>query len=78
MFPNETRSLLTFREDVLGRGRVLPGLTLVERQLRFTNACKRSSASGEIRSRGGWTLGGVLAESSYERRGRTFREGNGD
>jgi hypothetical protein len=78
MFANKTRRLLTFREDVLGRVRVLPGLTLVEHHLRFTNACKRSSASGEIRSSGGWTLGGVLAESSDERRGRTFREVNGD
>ena len=30
MFANKTRILLTFREDVLGRARVFPGLKLVE------------------------------------------------
>src|SRR2546425_3225826 len=30
MFANKTRILLTFREDVLGRARVFPGLKLAE------------------------------------------------
>jgi hypothetical protein len=69
MFANETRTLLTFREDVLGRPRAFPGLKLAEHQMHFTDACRSASGSGEIRSRGGWSLGGVLAGRSDERRG---------
>ena len=72
MFANKTRVLLTFREDVLGRARVFPGLELAEHQMLFANACRSASGSGEIRSRAGWKLGGVLAERSDERRGETF------
>jgi len=64
MFANKTRVLLSFREDVLGRARVFPGLKLAEQQMLFANACRGASGSGEIRSRGGWRLGGVLAERS--------------
>jgi hypothetical protein len=56
-----TRSPLTFREDVLGRARVLPRLTLVEHQLRFTNTYKWSSASGENPQGAGGPGGGVMA-----------------
>ncbi len=48
MFANETRTLLTFREDVLGRPRVSPGLKLAEHQTRFTNACRSASGSGSV------------------------------
>src|SRR5207245_2404836 len=51
------RILLAFREDVLGRARVFPGLKLAEHQMRFTSACRGASGSGEIRSGGGWRLG---------------------
>jgi hypothetical protein len=79
MFANKTRILLTFREDALGRARVFPGLKLAEHRMRFANACKSASGSGEIRSGGGWRLGGVLAERSDERRGETFcREDGGE
>jgi hypothetical protein len=57
MFANKTRMLLTFQEDVLGRARVFPGLKLAEHQMRFANACKSASVSGEIHSGGGWRLG---------------------
>ncbi len=53
MFANKTRSLLTFREDVLGRARVFPWLKLAEHHMRFANACRGASGSGEIRSGGG-------------------------
>ncbi len=69
MFANKTRVLLSFREDVLGRARVFPGLKLAEHQMLFANACRGASGSGEIRSGGGWRLGGVLAER-LQRRGR--------
>ncbi len=65
MFANETRILLSFREDVLGRARVFPGLKLAEHQMRFANASRSASGSGES----GWRLGGVLAERSDERPG---------
>ena len=69
VFANKIRSVLTFREDVLGRTRVFAGLKLAEQhQMRFTNA----SGSGEIRSGVGGALGGVLAERSDERPGETF------
>src|SRR5207245_8559812 len=55
MFANN-RILLSFREDVLGRARVFPGLKLAEHQMRFTSACRGASGSGEIRSGGGWRL----------------------
>jgi hypothetical protein len=72
MFANKTRILVTFREDVLGRARVFPGLTLAEHQHGFTSACKSASGSGEIRSRGGWTLGHVRAEALMsDREGRS-------
>jgi len=73
MFANKTRVLLTFREDVLGRARVFPGLKLAEHGNAF-RACawKSASGSGEIHSGGGWRLGGVLTERSDERRGETF------
>ncbi len=67
MFVNETRVLLSFREDVLGRARVCPGLTLAEHQMLLANACRSASGSGEIRSGSGWSLGGVLAERMDER-----------
>jgi hypothetical protein len=70
MFANQTRILLTFREDVLERGRVFPGLKLAEQQIGFANACKSASGSGEICSGGGWRLGGMLAERWDERRRR--------
>ena len=54
MFANKTRVLLTFREDALGRARVFPGLKLAEHQMRFTDACRSASGSGEIRSGGEW------------------------
>ena len=57
MFANKTRILLTFREDVLGRARVFPGLELAEHQMLFANACRGASGSGEIRSGGGWRRG---------------------
>ena len=57
MFANKTRVLLTFREDALGRARVFPGLKLAEHQMRFANACRSASGSGEICSGGGWRLG---------------------
>jgi hypothetical protein len=79
MFANETRVLLTFREDALGRARVFPGLKLAEHQMRFASACKSAPGSGEIRSDGGGRLGGVLAERSDQRRGETFcREDGGE
>jgi len=68
MFANKTRVLLTFREDVLGRARVFPGLKLAEHPMLFATACRSASESGKIRSRGGWRLGGVIAERSAERR----------
>jgi hypothetical protein len=75
MFANRTRMVLTFREDVLGRARVFPWLKLAEPRRPFTDACR----SGEIRPGGGWTLGGVLAERSDERRRETFcREDGGE
>jgi hypothetical protein len=61
MFANETRALLSFREDLLGRARVFPGLTLAEHQMLFANACRSPAGSGEIRSGSGWRLGGALA-----------------
>ena len=67
MFANKTRILLTFREDVLGRDRVFPGLKLAEHRMRFANACKSASGSGEIHSGGGWRLGGVFAERRLPR-----------
>src|SRR5712691_4178731 len=71
MFANKTRILLSFREDVLGRARVFPGLKLAEHQMLFANACRSASGLGEIRSGGGWRLGGALAERLLdERRGR--------
>jgi hypothetical protein len=77
MFANKTRILLTFREDALGRARVFPGLKLAEHRMRFANACKSASGSGEIGD--GSRLGGVLAERSDERRGETFcREDGGE
>jgi hypothetical protein len=72
MFAKKTRILLTFREDVLGGARVFLGLKLAEHRRRFANACKSASGSGEIRSGNGWRLGGVLAERSDERPGKTF------
>ena len=57
MFANETRILLTFREDALGRARVFPGLKLAEHQMRFTSACRNASGSGEIRSGAGGAWG---------------------
>jgi hypothetical protein len=72
MFANKTRILLSFHEDVLGRARVFPGLKLAEHQMLLANACRSASGSGEIRSGGGWRLGGVLAERSDERRGEPF------
>ena len=57
MFANKTRVLLTFREDALGRARVFPGLKLAEHQMRFANACRSASGSGEILPGGGWRLG---------------------
>jgi len=51
------RILLAFREDVLGRARVFPGLKLAEHQMHFTSACRGASGAGEIRSGGGWRLG---------------------
>jgi hypothetical protein len=72
MFANKTRILLTFREDVLGRARVFPGLKLAEHQMLFANACRSASGSGEIRSGGEWRPGGVLAERVDERREETF------
>src|SRR5206468_598923 len=57
MFANKTRALLSFREDVLGRARVFPGLELAEHQMLFANACRGASGSGEIRSGGGWRRG---------------------
>ena len=71
MFANKTRLLLTFREDVLGRVRVFPGLKLAEHQLRFTSACRSALGSEEIRS----GAGGVLGERSGERPGGTFLQG---
>ncbi len=56
MFANK-RILLTFREDVLGRARVFPGLKLAEHQVRFTSACRSASGSGEIRSGAGGAWG---------------------
>jgi len=77
MFANK-RILLTFREDVLGRARVFPGLKLAEHQMRFVNACKSASGSGEIGSGGLGRLGGVLAERSATG-GETFcREDGGE
>src|SRR2546425_11816582 len=58
MFANN-RILLTFREDVLGRARVFPGLKLAEHQMRFTSACRGASGSGEIRSAAGGARGGA-------------------
>lgn len=52
MFANN-RILLSFREDVLGRARVFPGLKLAENQMHFTSACRGASRSGEIRSGAG-------------------------
>ncbi len=72
MFANKTRVLLSFREDVLGRARVFPGLKLAEHQMLFANACRSVAGSGEIRSGSGWRLGGVLAERLDERPGETF------
>ena len=72
VFENKIRSVLTFREDVLGRTRVFAGLKLAEHQMRFTNACRSVSGSGEIRSEAGGALGGVLAERSEERPEETF------
>jgi hypothetical protein len=72
MFANKTRILLSFREDVLGRARVFPGLKLAEHQMLLANACRSASGSEEIRSGGGWRLGGVLVERSDERRGEPF------
>jgi hypothetical protein len=73
VFANKIRSVLTFREDVLGRTRVFAGLKLAEQhQMRFTNACRSVSGSGEIRSGVGGALGGVLAERSEERPEETF------
>ena len=72
MLANETRVLLSFREDVLGRARAFPGLKLAEHQMLFANACMSASGSGEIRAGSGWSLGGVLTERSDERRGGTF------
>jgi hypothetical protein len=73
MFANKTRVLLTFREDVLGRARVFPGLKLAEHRNAFRAiAWKSASGSEEIRSGGGWRLGGVLTERSDERWGETF------
>jgi hypothetical protein len=69
MFANKTRIFLTFREDVLGRARVFPGLKLAEHQMPFANACRSASGSGEIRSGGGWRLGGVLAQEGKVRSG---------
>src|SRR3990170_1944494 len=48
MFSNETRMLLTFREDMLGRARVFQGLELAEDQMRATSACRSASWSREI------------------------------
>jgi hypothetical protein len=67
MIANETRILLAFREDVLGRARVFPGLNLAEHRMPFANACKSASGSGEIHSGGGWRPGGVLAERRLPR-----------
>jgi len=64
MFANKTRVLLTFREDVLGRARVFPGLKLAEHQMRFTSACRGASGSGEIRS----AAGGAWVASSLNAR----------
>ena len=73
MFANKTRVLLTFREDVLGRARVFPGLKLAEHRHAFRAiAWKSASGSEGIRSGGGWRLGGVLTERSDERWGETF------
>jgi hypothetical protein len=72
MHANKARILLSFREDVLGRPRVFPGLKLAEHQMRFTSVCRSASGSGEIRSGGGWRLGDVLAVRSDERRVKTF------
>jgi hypothetical protein len=72
VFTNKVRSVLTFREDVLGRTRVFAGLKLAEHQMRSTNACKSVSASGEIRYGAGGARNGVLAERSNERPGETF------
>jgi hypothetical protein len=72
MFANKTRILLSFREDVLGRARVFPGLNLAEHRMRFASACQSASGSGEICSGGGSRLGGVLTERSDERWGETF------
>ena len=63
MFANN-RILLTFREDVLGRARVFPGLKLAEHQMRFTSACRGASGSGEIRS----AAGGAWVASSLNAR----------
>lgn len=51
MVANETRMLLTFREDMLGRTRAFQGLKLAEDHMRFANACRSASWSAEIRRR---------------------------
>ena len=68
MLANKTPVLLTFREDVLGRARVFPGLKLAEHQMLFASACRSASGSGEIRPRAGWKLGtkSLLAEGTDE------------
>ena len=70
MLANKTRVLLTFRADVLGRARMFPALKLAEHQMLFANACRSAPGSGAILSRGGWRLGGVLAERSDEGKAR--------
>ena len=78
MFANK-RILLTFREDVLGRARVFPGLKLAEHQMRFHQRVQERIGVRRDPLRGGWSLGGVLAERSDERLGETFsREYGGE